>query len=94
MLKMWDSTTFACERTMLGGGGCFSVGAISAARLGSDGGIGGEVAYLYSGDDSGMLRAWDVEAGLSVSSRLGHELGIRALDASDGIVITGYDRYA
>ena len=90
-LKVWDCSTFACERTLLGGGGCFSVNAIAATRL--DGGAesgGGNVALLFSVDDSGALRAWDIEAGACIVSRVCHELGIRTVDASDGLVITGY----
>ena len=45
--------------------------------------------FLFSVDDSAVLRDWDVETGKCISTMPAHELGIKCVEARDGVVMTG-----
>ena len=44
---------------------------------------------MCSVDDSSVLRDWDVETGKCISTMPAHELGIKCVEARDGMVMTG-----
>ena len=81
-------TWFCCERTVLGGGQSFAVGALASMRYGGAYGIA-EACRLFSGDDAGQLRSWDVETGACIATAPAHSLALKSLVAADGLVVTG-----
>ena len=59
------------------------------ARRVSCAGVALTQRVMRSVDDSSVLRDWDVETGKCISTMPAHELGIKCVEARDGIVMTG-----